>query len=98
MFELIRSIRLEPGRAIGTAEIAASHPMLLDHFQDRPILPGSWLIELAAQIAGPLVEATVLERDVLERCALLAMVERAKFLAPVDLPPDLPALIRIEAA
>ena len=36
----------------------------------------------------------MLARDALERCALLAMVERAKFLAPVELP----ALIRIEAA
>ena len=93
MFELIRSIRIDDERAIGTAEIAATHPMLADHFDDRPILPGSWLIELAAQIAGPLVEATAFRRDALDRCALLAMVEHAKFLAPVDLP----AVIRIEA-
>jgi 3-hydroxymyristoyl/3-hydroxydecanoyl-(acyl carrier protein) dehydratase len=93
MFELIRSLRLDPDRAIGTAQIEANHPMLLDHFHDRPVLPGSWLIEFAAQIAGPLVEATVLACDAVERCALLAMVERAKFLAPVELP----AVIRIEA-
>lgn len=93
MFELIRSIRIDGERATGTAHIDADHPMLLDHFPGRPILPGSWLVELAAQIAGPLAEDATRARHALDRCALLAMIEHAKLLAPVELP----ATVRFEA-
>ncbi len=94
MFELIRSIRLEGERATGTAHVAADHPLLLDHFPGRPILPGTWLVELAAQIAGPLAEEVTRARHGFDRCALLAMIEHAKLLAPVELP----ATVRFEAS
>ena len=94
MFELIRSIRIEGDRADGTAEVAADLPMLQDHFPGRPLLPGTWLVELAAQIAGPLAEsATPLAIGEEPRWAVLAMIESAKLLAPVDLP----ATLRFEA-
>ena len=93
MFELIRSIRLDGDRATGTAHVDAGHPMLLDHFPGRPILPGTWLVELAAQIAGPLAEAVASARHGVDRCALLAMIDHAKLLAPVDLP----ATVRFDA-
>ena len=84
MFELIRSIRIDGDRADGTAEVLADHPMLLDHFPGRPLLPGTWLVEIAAQIAGPLAET-----EAPGRWAVLAMVQSAKLLAPVDLPAQL---------
>ena len=88
MFEHIRTIRIEGDRADGTAEVPLEHPMLADHFPGRPLLPGTWLIELAAQVAGPLVET--LEEH---RWAVLAQVQSAQLLAPVDLP----AYLNIEA-
>lgn len=84
MFELIRTIRIEGDRADGTAEVTADHPMLRDHFPGRPLLPGTWLVEIAAQIAGPLAESVEPGR-----WAVLAMVQSAKLLAPVDLPAQL---------
>jgi 3-hydroxymyristoyl/3-hydroxydecanoyl-(acyl carrier protein) dehydratase len=89
MFELIRSIRIDSERATGTAELAATHPGLLDHFPGRPILPGTWLVELAAQIAGPLAEEVTRARHGIERWAVLAMIQHAKLLAPVALPATL---------
>ena len=84
MFELIQSLHLDGERADGTAAIAADHPMLRDHFPGRPLLPGTWLVEIAAQIAGPLAETVSPGR-----WAVLAMVQSAKLLAPVDLPAEL---------
>jgi 3-hydroxymyristoyl/3-hydroxydecanoyl-(acyl carrier protein) dehydratase len=88
MFEHIRTLRIDGDRADGTAEVPLEHPMLVDHFPGRPMLPGTWLVELAAQVAAPLVET--LEEN---RWAVLAMVQRAELLAPVDLP----AILDIEA-
>lgn len=84
MFELIRTLRIDGDRADGTAEVPLEHPMLADHFPGRALLPGTWLCELAAQIAGPLAET--LEQN---RWAVLAMIQNAKLLAPVDLPASL---------
>lgn len=89
MFELIRSLRIDGDRADGTAVVPADHPALLDHFPGRPLLPGTWLVEIAAQVAGPLAET-----ETPGRWAVLAMIQSAKLLAPVDLPADL----TIEAA
>jgi 3-hydroxymyristoyl/3-hydroxydecanoyl-(acyl carrier protein) dehydratase len=88
VFELIRTLRIDGDRADGTAEIPAEHPMLADHFPGRPLLPGTWAVELGAQIAGPLAETC--EEN---RWAVLAMIQDMKLLAPVDLP----ALLNIEA-
>lgn len=84
MFEHIRTLRIDGDRADGTAEVPLDHPMLADHFPGRPLLPGTWLCELAAQVAGPLAET--LEPN---RWAVLAMIQSAKLLAPVDLPASL---------
>lgn len=89
MFELIRSLRIDGDRADGTAVIPADHPTLLDHFPGRPVLPGTWLVEIAAQVAGPLAETASPGR-----WAVLAMIQNAKLLAPVDLPAE----VTIEAA
>lgn len=89
MFELVRSVRFEDSRAVGTAHVPADLAMLADHFPGVPVLPGSLQIELCAQIAGPLAEQAVAARHGVERLAFLAMVRHAAFYTVAALPIDL---------
>jgi 3-hydroxymyristoyl/3-hydroxydecanoyl-(acyl carrier protein) dehydratase len=91
MFELMRSIRIdaETGRASGAASIPVGHPLFADHFPGKSLLPGSLILELAAQVAGPLAEEFVKNQSGLERWAILGMVRDARFLQPVFLPASL---------
>ena len=88
MFELIKSISIDAatGMASGEAIVPAGHPLFADHFPGAPLLPGSLLIELAAQIAGPLAEQVTKLRLEVERWSLLGMIRDARFLLPVMLP------------
>jgi 3-hydroxyacyl-[acyl-carrier-protein] dehydratase len=88
MFELIQSISIDAaaGVSVGKAIVAADHPIFADHFPGAPLLPGSLLIELSAQIAGPLAEQVSKLRLDVERWSLLGMIREAKFLHPVRLP------------
>jgi 3-hydroxyacyl-[acyl-carrier-protein] dehydratase len=88
MFELIKSISIDAdaGSASGKAIVPADHPLFADHFPSAPLLPGSLLIELAAQIAGPLAEQVMKLRLNLDRWSLLGIVRNAKFFRPVTLP------------
>lgn len=91
MFELIRSICIdvEDGRATAEAFVGADHPLFADHFPGSPLLPGSLMIELAAQVSGPLAEEFTQIRIGNERWAILGMVRDARFLSPVFLPATL---------
>ena len=91
MFELIRSMRIdvENGRASAEAFVEADHPLFGDHFPGSPLLPGSLMIELAAQLSGPLAEEFAKTRMGNERWAILGMVRDARFLRPVFLPATL---------
>jgi len=60
------------------------------------MLPGSLLIELAAQIAGPLCEDMTRLRYGLERGALLGAIRRAVFLRPCFLPATVRLTARVE--
>jgi len=91
MFEWMRSISIdvENGRASGAAFVPADHPLFADHFPGRPLLPGSLILELAAQVAGPLAEEFAKSHLQIERWAILGMVRDARFLQPVFLPASL---------
>ena len=91
MFELMRSIRidLEKQRASAEAFVPADHPLFADHFPGSPLLPGSLMLELAAQLSGPLAEEFAKTQLGIERWAILGMVRDARFLHPVFLPASL---------
>lgn len=91
MFELMRSIQIdaENGRASGAAFVPADSPLFADHFPGKALLPGSLILELAAQVAGPLAEEFMKSQMDFERWAILGMVRDARFLQPVFLPASL---------
>lgn len=91
MFELMRSICIdvEKRRASAEAFIPADHPLFADHFPGSPLLPGSLMLELAAQLSGPLAEEFAKTQVGIERWAILGMVRDARFLQPVFLPAHL---------
>lgn len=87
----MRSIKIdvENGRAWGLAFVAADHPLFADHFPGKALLPGSLILELAAQVAGPLAEEVAKTQLELARWSILGMVRDARFLQPVFLPASL---------
>ena len=91
MFELMRSSRIdvENGRASAEAFVPADHPLFADHFPVSRVLPGSLILELAAQVSGPLAEEFAKTRLAIGRWAILGMVRDARFLRPVYLPATL---------
>jgi len=100
MFELIRKLRIDAvaERAVGEAVVPAEHPIFADHFPDVPLLPGSFLLELAAQVTGPLCEEVTALRFGVERGAVLGMVRRAVFLRPCFLPATVRLTARLDHA
>ena len=86
------------GRATGEALVPADYPAFADHFPGTPLLPGSFLLELAAQIAGPLAEETLSARLGLERWAMLGMIRDAKFLRQTPLPAALQITAEVRSA
>jgi 3-hydroxymyristoyl/3-hydroxydecanoyl-(acyl carrier protein) dehydratase len=91
MFQLIQSMRIdvETGRASAEAYVSARPRLFKDHFPGAPVMPGSLMIELAAQVSGPLAEEFAKTRMGNQRWAILGMVRNARFLIPVFLPATL---------
>jgi 3-hydroxyacyl-[acyl-carrier-protein] dehydratase len=91
MFELMQTIQIdvEKRRASAEAFIPADDPLFADHFPGAPLLSGSLIIELAAQLSGPLAEEFAKTELGVERWAILGMVRDARFLHPVFLPAKL---------
>lgn len=83
---------LEPGvRCVAVKFVDPANPIFAGHFPARPILPGVFLIEAVAQTAGVMLGSATLQ--VAARSgggvALLAAVNRFKFLKPVTPGQDL---------
>jgi len=96
----MRSIRIdvEKRRASAEAFVAADHSLFADHFPGSPLLPGSLMLELAAQLSGPLAEEVAKMQLGIERWAILGMVRDARFLHPVFLPARLELSAEISRA
>lgn len=87
----MRSIRIDVanGRATAEAFVPADHPLFADHFPVSRVLPGSLILELGAQVSGPLAEEFARSALGVERLAILGMVRDGRFLHPVYLPATL---------
>ena len=75
----------QPGRrGCAVKCVALSEDVFADHFPNKPIMPGVLLLEGMAQLAGLLLEAGVRDQPGRETSkALMSIVERLKFRAPV---------------
>jgi 3-hydroxymyristoyl/3-hydroxydecanoyl-(acyl carrier protein) dehydratase len=91
LFEFIQSISInvEERKSCGVAYVPDDIPLFQDHFPGVPILPGTFLIELATQVAGLLAEEVSKKQFGMEKWALLGMIRYAKLLEPVHLPATL---------
>ena len=72
-----------PERATGVKCVSLSDDWFVDHFPGHPVMPGALILEALAQLGGVLVEASIREKGRGDLLALLAMVDRARFRAPV---------------
>lgn len=73
---------VEPGvRCVAVKKVAAGAACFDGHFPGRPILPGHFLIEAAAQAAGVMLAASSTQGPA--ESALLAAVNFFKFVRPV---------------
>jgi 3-hydroxyacyl-[acyl-carrier-protein] dehydratase len=77
---------LEPGvRCVAVKFVDPADPIFTGHFPAKPILPGVLLIEAVAQTAGVMMGSAAPQAadESREGVALLAAVNRFKFLKPV---------------
>ncbi|MCO4769323.1 MAG: hypothetical protein KDA24_04780 [Deltaproteobacteria bacterium] len=80
---LLHSIdELTPGeRIVGTAKTDLPDELFGDHFPGFPVTPGVILVEMAAQICGKLIEASVIEERRHWVYPILSIVRESKFRA-----------------
>lgn len=71
-------------RATAFKAVSLSEDFLDQHFAGVPIMPGSMILEGLAQLAGYLLACTAMPDAPYKHKALLSMVEKAKFLSPVQ--------------
>src|ERR1700683_829979 len=68
---------LEAERIVGIKNVTVNEPFFVGHFPDFPVMPGVFIIEAMAQVAGVLVLSSIPDRHT--KLVLLASVEEAKF-------------------
>lgn len=68
---------LEAERVVGIKNVTVNEPFFVGHFPDFPVMPGVFIIEAMAQVAGVLVLNSIPDRH--SKLVLLASVEEAKF-------------------
>lgn len=97
MFQFLRALEIDTaaGSARAEAVFDSGHPLLADHFPHQAILPGSWLVEVGAQVAGLLCEEVFAREIGVRRWAILGMIRNATFLRPTPLPATLEISVEI---
>jgi 3-hydroxyacyl-[acyl-carrier-protein] dehydratase len=84
-----------PGKlAAGLATTSLPEELFDDHFPSFPTTPGVLLVEMCAQLAGKLLQATVLEQRGIWIFPVLTMIYDTKFRAFV--PPNEPLRVEVE--
>lgn len=74
-----RITSLDPGKSIrGFKNVSMAEPYFSTHFVNFPVLPGVFIVEAMAQLAGLLAETVPLESG-RKKKALLSIVDRIKF-------------------
>jgi 3-hydroxyacyl-[acyl-carrier-protein] dehydratase len=73
-----------PGsRAVAVKCVALSEDFFEDHFPGKPVFPGALILEGMAQLSGLLLEEAAKAELGMRSKALLSIVEKMKFRAPV---------------
>jgi len=76
-----RILELEPGkRVVGYKNVTINESFFVGHFPGQPIMPGVYIIECMAQLAGTMILPT---NDVTHPIPYLTGIDKAKFRRPV---------------
>src|ERR1700687_6516680 len=68
---------LDAERVVGIKNVTVNEPFFAGHFPDYPVMPGVFIIEAMAQVAGVLVLSSIPDRH--NKLVLLVSIDEAKF-------------------